>query len=351
MARVLLPIIGRSAIQHIVFLRSIYCEFQKLLHPHMAWNTKHYMFAGFSCLVMTRDLLLMLSRLFKSRWGFKRISVGEWRQIMVFVFQRNNLVFQQEVQSTVADQMGHLQSMHNEHYGEDKSFPNGRNDHVFQLMALISAKYHVILGFPPTLLQAIHAGWDAQIQILHTVQAVRQGRYIFPGQEVIAGQTGIQPEPALTAPCVSHAIMQDVVPPIILHVKRAVAQGMATLANIAFPHSPIASSRPMLTCVPHISLLVKLWEYLTLMGDHRPNRGFTNCAQGDVTQLMWEGNVNIAYIAFTSASSVHCLVFLSDQVSDSGKGMLSALSAMMECECLTTLYIVPLITMQEQLSM
>lgn len=302
MARIPLPVIGRSAIRHLAFLRGIFCEFQQFLHPHMATNAAHFLFAGFSRPVMTRDLSRMLSRLFKLEWGFKRMSVGEWRQIMAFIFQRNNLVFQQDELSVVADQMGHSQSMHNEHYGGDKSFPVGWNDHVFQSTALISAKFHVLLGFPPTLLQAMHAGRHAQTEILQTVRAIKQGQYVFPGEEVIAGQMGVTNGPALTAPGISHAIMQDVVPSIALHINRAVAQGVATFANIAFPHNRTLTTfdASTITRPPHVSLLGKLREYLQLMDDKRINRGFTDRSQGEVTQLMWQGRVHIAYIAPTS---------------------------------------------------
>lgn len=304
MARVPLPVIGRSAIRHIAFLRGIFCEFQAVLHPHMANNATHFLFAGFSRPVMTKDLSLMLSRLFNREWGFKRMSVGEWRQIMAFVFQRNTLVFKELELSLVASAMGHTDATHNDHYGGDVSFPTGWNDHIFQSTAIISAKFHILLGFLPILLHLLNVGRDAQTQILQTVRDITQGRYVMPGEEVIAGQTGATIGPAMTAPGVSHAIMKEVVPSLVLHMNRTMAQGVATIANIAFPpnRTPATSSAVTVTRPPHVGLLSKLRECLQLMGDTRINRGFTDRAQGEVTQLMWQGGVNIAYIAPTSES-------------------------------------------------
>lgn len=305
MARAPEPWVGRLTVRHLAHLRAIFCIFQDIFHPHMSHNATHYMFAGFSRPVMTRDLSLMLNRLFVQRWHFKRMSVGELRQIIAFFLQRNNIIFQEQELSMAADQMGHSQAMHQEHYGGDKSFPHGWNDHAFQSTALISAKFHILLGFPPTLLHSITAGRERQTQILQDVRAIRQGQYVPPGQEVIMGQTGITAGPALTVPGISRSIMQDVMPTISLDINRAVSQGIAVLADIAFPNNrqTLPADASLITRPPHVSLLNKLREYLLLVKEERPNRGFSNRSQGEVTQLMWQGGINIAYVASTSKCS------------------------------------------------
>lgn len=302
MARMPHPGVGELVKRMLVFLRPIYCSFQKFLHPYMEHNAQHFLFAGFSRPVMTRDLSLALSRFFWQRWEIPHMSVGKWRQIMAFFFQRNHVVFRQEEESMAAAQMGHSQKMHNEHYGGDVGFPDGWNDHVFQSTALVSAKYQLLLGFPPTLLLAITAGRERQMNVLATVRAIMQGRYVAPGQAVVAGQQGITDHQAITISSVARQVEDRITPTVALHINRAVAQGFAVFADAAHQRASttLALAKTSITRPPSVGLLRKLREYLRAMKDLRPNRGFSNRSQGEVTQLMHDGSSNVAYVASTS---------------------------------------------------
>lgn len=272
MVHIPLPEVGKLMIRHLIFLRPIFCEFQQVFRPHMYDNVTHFLFAGFDRPIMTRDLSEKLSRVFGEEWEIP-MSLGLYRQTMAFIFQCNNILFQQQDESVTADQMGHSKSMNHGHYGSDERFPLGLNDHLFQSTALLSAKYHLLLGFPPTLLKSITAGREKQTNILATVDAITQGHYVFPGQQVIQGQLGIMPRnaPAITVPGLAQAITEDLMPSISLSLNRAISQSVAAFANIAFPQLSPPVERVNRTVIrpPHPSLLPKFHQFLQLMGESR----------------------------------------------------------------------------------
>lgn len=308
MARIPYPPVGRLMMRHLAFVRPMFCELQQLFRPSMYDNATHLLFAGLSRPMETRDLSTRLSRAFKSFGHAPGTSYGEVRQMVAFIMQCNHIIFQDEDHSSAAAQMGHSQVMHRQHYGGDERFPLDMNDQLFQSTALISAKYQLLLGFPPTLLQSILGGRERQWEILRTVEAIRKGSYVFPGQEVIQGQTGIVAGPEivdglpLTVPGISRAVTDDLMPAISRQVNLAVSQAVAAFANIAFPHhpNPQTNQAPRIIQPPPVYLLQKLRNVLRLMGDTRSNMGFSDIAQGEVTTLMWQGGVNIAYITRTS---------------------------------------------------
>lgn len=362
MARVPYPPIGRLLIRHLAFIRPMFCELQLIFRPRMVDNATHFLFAGLGRPLDTRDLSVKLSRAFKAMGHSPGTSYGEVRQMVSFIIECNHIIFRDEARSSAPAQMGHTEIMHLEHYAGDMRFPIGMNDNLFIATAIVSAKFQLVVGFPPTLLHSILAGRERQWRILQIVEAIQRGRYIAPGQEVIQGQTGIVASPAagraavpaLTIPGISHALTQDFMPSISRHINLAVSQAVAAFANIAFPHhpSPLPRDGPTVTRPPPIALLVQLRQMLPLMGENRPNRGFTDAAQAQVTHLMWQGGVNIAYISRTSESSV----FISTSpthatFADGGKGMPGLLNARMEVGRLSTVWIVPLMSMHEQLAL
>lgn len=302
MARVPYPPIGRLAIRHLAYVRPLFCELQSVFRPGMLQNARHYLFAGLTRPVETRDLSRKLSRAFQSFGHTPGTSYGEVRQMVAFIMQCNQVVFQDDESTAAADQMGHSQVMHREHYGGDDRFPLSINDQVFQSTALISAKYQLLLGFPPTLLQAILGGRERQWEILRTVDAIRRGNYVAPGQELIQGQTGIVAVPNLTMPGITRELSEKLMPGIISALNQGISRATAVFANIAFPHhpSPLRTGGPIITRPPSLALLAKLREVLYIMGEVRPNRSFSDSAQAKVTQLMHEGECHVAYITRTS---------------------------------------------------
>ncbi|KAF7966152.1 hypothetical protein HWV62_39780, partial [Athelia sp. TMB] len=331
-------VIANLTIRNILFLRPAYVELLAVFRPHMAHEAYHFLFPGLTRSLTTRDLSGLLVGAFKSMGITRGISIGQYRSMVSFIIQCNSLLFQREEQHTAADQMGHSSSMNREHYGGDERFPLGLNDHTFQATVTMSAKYHALLGFPPTLLVSLMAGRQRQIEILNTFRSIQNGEYSEDGQQGVQPRvagvlTNVVQAPIL--PVVSRAMLDQLLPAFVQQVSAITARGVAAFANIAYPNISPAQDygAPSITRSPELRLLMTLRELLVRTGDTRVNRGFSDAAQGEVSQLMLEGESHLAYISPTG----------------NGKGSPAIINQMMFKGVKTTMYLVLMNAIRGQL--
>jgi hypothetical protein len=158
MIRVPLPEVGRLWILYLTYVRPLIVVWQKYFNgPKAAHRVKHCLFAGPHRPVSASELSRNLSFHTEEILGVK-ISVSRWRHIVTWFMNHNSNHFQayltNAAQSTLARQMGHTSRTHSL-YSSDSRLPSSIDFHNFFQTMLCSAIWHELLGFTPTLLNAM----------------------------------------------------------------------------------------------------------------------------------------------------------------------------------------------------
>jgi hypothetical protein len=164
MIRVPLPEIGHLWIMYLTYVRPLIAVWQRHFNgPKAAHRVGHSLFAGPHRPVTASELSQNLSVHTERILGIK-ISISRWRHIVTWFMNHHCGRLQAYLtlsgQSVLARQMGHDMHTHGL-YSADSRLPGCMDFHkVFQTM-LSSAVWHEILGFNPTLLNAmthVHPG-------------------------------------------------------------------------------------------------------------------------------------------------------------------------------------------------
>lgn len=305
MVRIPLISIGRLVIRHLVFLRPLFAEWQRVFRPHMHFNATHFLFAGIHRPVVTADLSLKISSVFGKEFNIK-MSLGRYRQWMAFMISCNRRIFgASQVGSTSSDdQIGHSRTMDLNCYSADMRFPEGVDRSIYMETARSSASAQLMFGHPPDLLMALCKGSERQNEIIETIKAITGGRYAPPGEALIPGTVGTAQSPGLafTSDAIGHIVKTHVLPQFILHINRTIAQSHASILQVFAPEQTptrIGSLQQTAHTHTHPFLLERLRHF---RGMEDQLSGFTGTAQAEVTQILYDGEVNVGYFAATGTS-------------------------------------------------
>lgn len=297
--RIPLPEVGLLLVRMLVYLRPVFCDFQRVFHPDLYHDAMHLLLPGFDRPLETRDISSALSSLFGDQWGI-HMNLARFRQMTSFIFECNSELFHIEsTASSAAKQLGHGDEVHHANYSGDERFPSGLNDTLFRDNAITSAKYHRLIGFELRLLELIQQGRCRQRQILSEVESVMRGHAIgAPGPAPSAAP------PTFTAADVAAELHHLLLPSI----HQDVAQGVASLAYHTNPTQRpneviIRSAAPL-----HISLVASFRMFLQLSGVADPLSTFSGEVQRDALVVMARKQRHLVYVGPTCAYVCRYLV-------------------------------------------
>jgi len=157
----------------------------------------------------------------------------------------------------------------------------------------MSATLHLIFGHQPELFRLLEAGNSRRAQIAETIRVFRKL------QAVPIVHKPRTPLASFLVDSVVDRIKEKLIPEIVTHGNRALAQAHASMIEVFLPERqfPTASPLPQTARrMTHPYLLQRLREF---MGQAGTELGFTNVHQAQVTQLMFEGRRHIGYISAT----------------------------------------------------
>jgi len=334
MARVPLLELGRLWIRFLAYVRPLFEEWQYVFRRHMHANAVHYFLVGLDRPLTTVDISIKLSRTMYQKIGIK-LSLGRYRQYVSFLVSCNQRLFSKASIVTTAtdDQLGHTGEMDSGHYRGDARLPDNLDSGIFMSTCRASGTFQMLLGHPPDVLVALAVGREQQNKILETIEAINSGRYVPRGQEVFEGMTGIWrgPSMAVTSSAIVDGIRREILPELILHQNRSAAKAHAAVLDVVLPDRVYARSNPVprtVTRETHPYFLKRLREFF---GDDEEKLGFRSPIQAEVTQLMYDGDCHLLYVAPTGE----------------GKTFPGLICSMMD-QTRSTVWILPLRSMHEQ---
>lgn len=300
MVRAPLPKIGRLWIRFLVFLRPAFSEWQFHLRPKMYFNSVHYLFAGLHKPITSYDLSFQLAKSTKEYLGVK-INLSTYRQFMAFITSCNVEAFDSAQTSTSAAhlQIGHSGQMDRDCYGHDARLPEGIDQGIFMSTARVSAVHHILCGHPPDLMRLLEAGKGPISEVVGIVQAIRQPKSTVGLSHEHKNERFV---PAMELHEVAEALKRLVLPSLEQTTRAVVAQAHASVVKLFSPSSTSITSNALQQIAhvcTHPYILERLREF---MPNNGPQLGFRNVQQAQVTQLMFEGQRHIAYIAPTGKS-------------------------------------------------
>lgn len=285
--------VGLLLLRMLVYLRPLFCEFQRVFHPDLYHDSSHLLLPGFTRPLETRDISSALSNIFGDQWNI-HMNLARFRQAISFIFECNSELFQiDSTASGAADQLGHSEEMHRTNYSGDERFPPGLNDSLFRQNAVTSALYHRLLGFDLGMLRRIQEGKDRQRQILSEVESLMRGYpSIAPGATVPAPHT-------FSAADIAAELHQRLLPAL----RQDVAQGVATLAYRLNP-APYTNEVIFQSQTPiHISVVSAFRTFLLASGIQDPFSTFSGEVQRDALVVMACKKRHLVYVGPTCTSN------------------------------------------------
>lgn len=236
------------------------------------------------------------------------MTLATYRQFCSFITSCNDRLFAAAHITTSASdvQFGHTGLMDSAHYDGDVRLPSGLDRGIYKATARTSATAQILFGHPPDLMVRLCKGDDRQNRQIETIQAIRDGRYVAPGEEVFVGSAGVSPGPglAITSSAIVDSIRSTILPELFQHGTRALSQAHAALVNVIAPNQVFSPSNALSQSVDrhtHPFILRELRRFMVADGTLL---GFTGSQQAEVTQLMYDGVKNIGYFAATGKSQL-----------------------------------------------
>lgn len=108
--------VGTLLVRMLVYLRPLFCEFQRVFHPELHHDAIHLLLPGFDRPLETRDISSALSDIFADEWHI-HMNLARFRQAVSFIFECNSELFQIDTTASgAADQLGHSEEMHRTNY-------------------------------------------------------------------------------------------------------------------------------------------------------------------------------------------------------------------------------------------
>jgi hypothetical protein len=152
MVRIPLMQLEHQCIRFLVYLPPVFEEWQREFRPHMHFNARHFLFAGLDHPVQPIDLSKAVARFTHKVLDIK-LTLGQYRQFMVFITSCNQPLFEstQVTTSATDDQFGHTGQMHSSHYNGNANLPTGLDSGVYFKTARTSAAMQMLFGHPPDL--------------------------------------------------------------------------------------------------------------------------------------------------------------------------------------------------------
>jgi hypothetical protein len=291
-----LPRLGRQFVRFLAYLRPLFVEWQEYINPLMTSNAECYLFPGLHRPLTSHDVSQALGKYTLQELGLQ-MKLRRYRQYMAFITSCNHDVF--EAASSTSDathaQFGHTEKINIQHYGRDARTPDGLNFTSFLSAARVSAVFHLLYGHSPDLLQQLEHGQGRITTIKDAIHCVRNRSL----PSIIS-----TPSSALSLEETTISLKSLILPEIKSTLIRSVAQSHASVIEYISPKSTFqASTAPAHTNVtPHPYLLLKLRELNPLL--YQVNGGFKTLQQGQVTQLLYQRQQNVVYVAPTGMLQV-----------------------------------------------
>jgi hypothetical protein len=295
--RVPLPRLGRQFVRFLAYLRPLFIEWQEYINPFMSSNAELYLFPGLHRPLTSYDISKALAKYTLQEFGLS-MKLRLYRQYMAFITSCNQDVFEAAYSTSSAThaQFGHTEKINVQHYGRDSRTPDGINFGAFLSAARVSGVFHLLYGHPPDLLQLLEYGQGQIISIRNTINRIRNRS--LP-------TISSRPSSVLSLEEITMTLKSLILPEINSTLVKAVAQSHASVIDFVSPKSTFET--PILTpnsdVVPHPYLLLKLRELNPTL--YQVNGGFKTPQQGQVTQLLYERQHNVVYIAPTGKSAKH----------------------------------------------
>ena len=293
MVRVPLVDVGRQLIRFLVHLRPLYSIWQRQFRPLMSTNACHFLFAGLERPVTSEDLSSALCRFSLDKFNIPlRLSI--FRQYMAFITACNASLFSAISSpagtTSAQEQFGHTGEMDRTHYGGDERIPNGIDRYTFMATASVSGVFHMLFGHEAKVLRILEGGNHIRAAHSTTIQAIR---HPVPALPVLPSHA-----PYAATEAVAHAVADKILPSMVHHVNRSIANAHAAVVDIFCPISIKDVSLPIVArhCT-HPALLTKLQSFF------QSPAGFKNAEQAMATQMMYEGKEHLMYISPTGSFS------------------------------------------------
>jgi len=315
----------------------------------MAHNASNFLFTGLDRPIAMRDLSVKLLNTFNKKIGFK-MSLGTFCQFMSFISDCNAPIFDAAsvVNKATAEQFGHTAGMHTGHYVLDERLPYGISHSLYLRTARNSAASQILFEFGSELMEALSADSHRIQALTSKVLAIRTGQAPSTTALVSDGPA-IHLSTEVAIQSFISAIQDRLLPPLYLHLTRALAQCFSAVVDLFAPYRvfPRAPGLPTAShSLTHPYLLECLRRFMK-----NPNANFFNPAQADATQLMFDRKDHFAYISATGQYflSLSSPVSLTDQSPGTGKTTPGMLNACLLDDGRSTLWPVLLSSMHPQL--
>ncbi|KAF7771871.1 hypothetical protein Agabi119p4_6182 [Agaricus bisporus var. burnettii] len=304
-----LPELRTQLLRFFVYIRPLYFEWQRYLRPHMAFNASHYLFAGLHSPITSYDISSALANYTEEHLNV-RLSLRTFRQYMAFMTSCNHTIFARAAESDAGThhQFGHSAEMNVQHYGLDSRTPSGMNIKLFFADARVSAVFHLLYGHPPTLLQRLEAGKSQSQMLITTIESIRSSA---PPVHLSKDPTEIPNSP-------------DMFARIKQLIDTSIATSHAAITHLFTPPNTlheISNSVNETEITVHPYVLRKLRESYSQLP---PNMSFSNQQQAQVTQLLFDGDRHVVYVAPTGSGKT-TPPMLSARWFDSGRSTLCIL--------------------------
>jgi hypothetical protein len=293
--RVPLPRLGRQFVRFLAYLRPLFTEWQEYINPFMSSNAQLYLFPGLYRPLTSYDISKALARYTLQEVGLS-MKLRRYRQYMAFITSCNLEVFEAVCSTSGAThaQFGHTEKINVQHYGRDSRTPDGINYGAFLSAARVSGVFHLLYGHPPDLLQQLEYGQGQIVSIKNTINCIRNRSL-----PIISSS----PSSVLSLEEITMTLKSLILPELNSTLVKAVAQSHASVIDFVSPKSTFQTPvlAPNSDIVPHPYLLSKLRELCPML--YQVNGGFKTPQQGQVTQLLYERQRNVVYIAPTGMST------------------------------------------------
>lgn len=287
--------LGRQLIRFLVYLRPLYTEWQRFLHPYMEDNAKQFLFAGLRQPVQSVDISTSLARYLSKEVGAK-LTLRSYRQYMAFITGNNQDVFAaaEKVPHGIYEQFGHSADVNVQHYGHDSRLPSGMNMPLFVSTARVSAVFHMLFGHSGELLEHLERGKGRALNIISRINAIlNRGIPAMP----LTGTTSAGPSQHLAVDDIAAALKAQLIPDLCKQFKDLLSESNASAIELFSPNATATSSVDHSFHV-HPFLVAKLRELYPHLGQ---NVGFRNKEQAIVTQLMYLGQRHVLYVSPTGS--------------------------------------------------
>ena len=280
----------------------------------MADNSSYFLFAGLDRPVTSHDLSSALHWFSVEKFNIP-LRLGLFRQYMAFITACNTPLFAcinaPAGTTSAQEQFGHTGEMDRMHYGGDERIPVGLDRYMFMAMVSVSGVFHMLFGHEPCVLRSLESGNHLRAQHLATIQNMRQP---IP---MLFSRT--HPAPYVTAASVdaaAHAVADKLLPPMVQHVNRSLANAHAAVVDLFCPMK--INNEVLLQVARHCTHPALLEKLRVFMGG---KSGFKNPEQALATQVMFEGRQHLLYISPTGSGKM-LLGLLNGALLDNNRAML-----------------------------